>query len=227
MHPEIENLINMALADGEITEKEREIIFRKAEKLGEDKDEAEMILDGKIALMKKEKADTPQAVPKSNKEGDIKKCPACGATVPSFQTKCSDCGHEFRNATASSSVERLYSELQKIEETERSRERSWSQKLDGGLGIQRSVITRQISALTAFPIPNAKEDILEFLSIGSSEASKKATWFMGIGQHPEYLLKKAWLSKCQQIIMKARFSMKDDKKTLEEVERYAKELGIK
>ena len=33
--------------------------------------------------------------------------------------------------------------------------------------------------------------------------------------------------KCHQIIMKARFSMKDDKKTLEEIEVYAKQLGIK
>jgi len=54
MHPEIENLINMALADGEVTERERAIILRKAESLGIDKDEVEIILDGKIALMKKE-----------------------------------------------------------------------------------------------------------------------------------------------------------------------------
>ena len=33
MHPEIENLINMALADGEVTEKERGIILRKSETL--------------------------------------------------------------------------------------------------------------------------------------------------------------------------------------------------
>ena len=54
MNAEIENLIEMALADGEVTEKERAIIFRKADTLGEDKDEVEMILDGKIALLKKE-----------------------------------------------------------------------------------------------------------------------------------------------------------------------------
>ena len=45
MHPEIENLINMAIADGEVTEKERAIILRKAEGFGEDKDEVEMILE--------------------------------------------------------------------------------------------------------------------------------------------------------------------------------------
>jgi hypothetical protein len=29
MHPEIDNLINMALADGEVTEKKRTVIFEK------------------------------------------------------------------------------------------------------------------------------------------------------------------------------------------------------
>ena len=32
MHPEIEKLIIMVLADGQLTNKEREIILRKAEK---------------------------------------------------------------------------------------------------------------------------------------------------------------------------------------------------
>jgi hypothetical protein len=49
MHPEIENLINMALADGLVTEKEREIILRKADKLALDLDEVEMYLEGKIS----------------------------------------------------------------------------------------------------------------------------------------------------------------------------------
>jgi len=48
MHPEIENLINMALADGEVTEKERGIILRKAEALGLDIEEVEMTLDGRL-----------------------------------------------------------------------------------------------------------------------------------------------------------------------------------
>ena len=37
----------------------------------------------------------------------------------------------------------------------------------------------------------------------------------------------AWLSIANKVIMKARFSMKDDKKTLEEIMAYGKELGLK
>jgi hypothetical protein len=49
MHPDIEKLITLALADGVVSEKEREIILRKAEKLGLDIDEVEMYLEGKIS----------------------------------------------------------------------------------------------------------------------------------------------------------------------------------
>lgn len=45
MHPDIEKLINIAKESGELTDKQKEIILRKAEKLGEDPDEAELILD--------------------------------------------------------------------------------------------------------------------------------------------------------------------------------------
>jgi len=227
MNLEIEKLIDIALADGEVTEKERAIILRKAEYLGEDKDEVEMILDGKIALLRKEQNTTQSNLSsKSNKEGDLKKCPSCGAPAQSFATQCPDCGHEFRGIKSASSIERLYDELQKIEESERSRQRSWAQKIDGDLGIQKSVATRQASAISSFPVQNTKEDLLEFLSIASSEAKKKLSMFI-MHAHPDAILKKAWKSKCEQVITKARFSMKEDKRTLEEIESYAKQLKIK
>ena len=45
MHPDIEKLISIAKENGDLTEKQREIILRKAEKLGEDVDEVELRLD--------------------------------------------------------------------------------------------------------------------------------------------------------------------------------------
>ena len=48
MHLEIEKLIDLAIADGQITEKERNVILKKAAELGVDADEVEMVLDGKL-----------------------------------------------------------------------------------------------------------------------------------------------------------------------------------
>ena len=92
----IENLINFALADGELTEKEKQILIKKAEEAGIDLDEFEMVLDAKLfeKQQSNKKAETHvSTAPKSDKFGDVKKCPACGAIIQSFQTKCSDCGH--------------------------------------------------------------------------------------------------------------------------------------
>jgi len=89
MNPEIERLIDLALSDGEITDKERSVILKKSEKLGEDPDEVEMILDGRLHESKKLKT--------KEKVGNIKVCPSCGSPVKSFISKCQDCGHEFRD----------------------------------------------------------------------------------------------------------------------------------
>jgi hypothetical protein len=83
---QIENLINMALADGELTEKEKQILFKKAEAAGLDLDEFEMVLDAK--LFEKQKTAAGTAAPKSDKLGDVRKCPACGAIAETFATKC-------------------------------------------------------------------------------------------------------------------------------------------
>ena len=215
MHPEIENLINMALADGEVTERERAIILRKAESLGLDKDEVEMILDGKIAMMKKEHAYN-YSVPKSNKEGDLKKCPSCGAPVQSFTSTCSDCGHVFTNVKANSTVQKLFDELQKIEHLESNKStHSFLDKLDSnGYKKRLAISNRQSSLISTFPIPNAKEDLLEFISLAVAE-STKATNDQGLGANDgSDLIKKTWITKGEQALIKAKLICRDDSNTM-------------
>ena len=240
MNPEIENLINMALADGEVTEKERVIILRKAETLGLDRDEIEMILDGKITLYMKQlnSVHVSQAV-KSNKEGDIKKCPSCGAVALSFSTGCSDCGHEFRNIDSPDSVRNLIKQLEEAEAIARNSKSGGGvvggimSMIDGETAMQKRIYEAKASILSTFPIPNTKEDILEFITLSVSQVNsiKIGTLEKFAGTNGTFgykiTLKNAWLSVANKVVMKARFSMKDDKKTLEEIEYYAKQLGIK
>lgn len=242
MHPEIENLINMALADGNVTEKERGIILRKAEALGLDKDEVEMILDGKIALNKKSNnpiIDIDSR--KTTKHGEIKKCPACGSLITSFSTKCHDCGHEFSGIESSSAVQKFYEQLL---DTERNiRNSASSEDKLGMLGmarlmspaakeamIQKPILDAKSSIILTFPVPNSKEDIIEFLILAKSNISAiEIGWADKIAgsNSPKLNYRNAWLGKCEQVISKARFSMKDDKQTLEEINSLAKQLGIK
>lgn len=239
---QLEGLIEMALVDGILSEKEKQVLFKKAEKLGVDLDEFEIVLDAK--LFKKQqniKANNTKtaAAPKSDKFGDIKKCPACGSMIQSFQIKCIDCGHEFSNIESSASIHRLFQLLINAEDS-RKEDRSITGNpliaigrfyADAFSGLQgpKKVDRKKMDIISNFPVPNTKEDILEFLCLAIPKAKVVGNF---LTKHSDdnklpnmYAI--VWKRKCEQIVMKARFSMKEDKGTLDEVNKYAAEIKIK
>lgn len=115
-NPQLEALINAALADGELSESEKMILFRKAQELGVDLAEFDMVLSAKLfekrqAMEEAKRASMATAPePKSNKYGSVKKCPSCGANVKSFQVVCSECGVEFHDVETASKAAEAFSE---------------------------------------------------------------------------------------------------------------------
>lgn len=68
----LEALITAALADGVLTDKEKDILFKKAEAMGIDRDEFDLVLDGRLAKRKKEmEAQAPQAAEPEQKKRAI------------------------------------------------------------------------------------------------------------------------------------------------------------
>ena len=243
----LNSLIEFALVDGELTEKEKQILFKKAESEGIDLDEFEMILNAKL-FQAKQIQTSPKPVeninvaPKSDKFGDIKKCPACGAIVESFSTRCGDCGTDFRNISANNTIERLFTTLESIEASRKSGIGSF---LGATFGVSVSdVDKRKIETITSFPIPNTKEDILEFLIHSVPRVKFQHTpkfggkvnyqnqpfnlnlFSMNVMDTIPNLYAETWRNKCHEIINKARLSMKEDKRTLNEIENYAKQIGL-
>lgn len=220
----MEHLIDMALADGELTEKEKQVLFKKAEANGIDLDEFEMVLDARLYERQKAtqavQSTTQGAAPKSEKYGDVRKCPSCGAIVESFTTRCPDCGHEFSNIGTVSSFNLLSSKLEALENKKKGT--IW------GVIKDESIDKQKVSLINSFPVPTTKEDILEFVSMAAplAKPATKLMIFSGLDAQ-QYSIAKAWKSKCEQVIMKARFSMKEDKSTLAEIEKYAQDLKIK
>lgn len=212
---QIESLISAALADGVLTEKEKQILFKKAESMGIDLDEFEMVLDARLVELKKkeaheaeqhelemEKAKAAQkSAPKSNKYGDVRKCPACGAMVESFQAKCPECGHEFVNAEANNTTQQLVKKLEEIDANANSGILHGAAKYFGN----DSGTEKKIQLIRTFPIPNTKEDLLEMLSLSqaNSDVSRESST-------SERKIASAWQEKCKQLILKANIMLKND-----------------
>lgn len=231
--PKIEKLIKMALADGDLTEKEKQVLFKKAEEEGIDLDEFEMVLEAK--LYERSQKPTPaqpvqvqSAAPKSEKFGDVKKCPACGAIVQTFTTKCVDCGYEFRTDQANASIQQLFDLIMQIDADRKEVHVSRFDKLYGDSDEdaqerqEELLLKRKVQVIQNFPIPTSRETIIEFLI--QAVPLSKAGFF---ADDDVKQLAKAWKSKCEQIILKAKFALKDDKELYGEILKYAKELKIK
>ena len=186
MHPEIEKLIDLALADGQITEKERNVILKKASELGVDSDEVEMVLDGKFHQLEAHK-------PKQKEKfGNVKTCPTCGAILKSFQVTCI-CGHEFVNADSNKSIGVLLSELKSLKKINNESDHDFE--------------VRVANRINNTPIPVTKEDLLEFLSICSSQSD---VGFMAQGHG---IIVSAWSSKGNEALLKAKIAFIGDEAT--------------
>ena len=138
----IEALIKAALADGVLTEKEKQVLFKNAQAQGIDLDEFEMVLDARLVeLQKAEKEKAAKSAPKSDKYGSVRKCPACGAIVGAFKGVCSECGFEFTEVDANLSSKKLAELL-----------------------LKESNAKKKQEIIETFPLPNTKADLLEFLT---------------------------------------------------------------
>lgn len=94
---ELNALIQQYLTDGILTDKERQVILKKAEKMGLDRDEIDLYLDAEVQKIDQQ---TDAAVRKQTG----KTCPFCGGSVPQLTDKCPHCGE---NITPEASKELL------------------------------------------------------------------------------------------------------------------------
>ena len=163
---ELKHLIDAAMADGIITSKEREVT-RKAAALGMDAAEVEVYLDAEI-----QKAEQAANIVKREKIGKV--CPQCGKQVPPLTIKC-ECGYEFTGQKQVSSVQILSDKIQEInnQPLPRSGENDEIKRRNSQI----------VDLISVFPVPNTKEDIIEFLSLAAPNSKfKGGLWGTIIGR---------------------------------------------
>ena len=208
----IEQLIKAALVDGVLTEKEKQILFRRAQEEGIELDEFEMVLDARLIEAQKEnkKEEKVREVtpsPKSDKYGELRKCPACGEIVNSGIAVCESCGYAFTESHSIASREKLYDTLIKIEE------KFETTGFGGAPDIfkMKKKATLKGSTIANFPIPNTKADLLDFLTylVVLAKPHSPKSYYHIIGQDIEDLGYAYWqlYSSC---INKARISFAKD-----------------
>ncbi len=118
-------------------------------------------------------------------DGEVHKCPNCGDVLDSFTVKCPSCGYEFRGAKASSSVKEFATSLARAESTQ-----------------------QKITLIRNFPIPNTKEDVLEFMILSATNFNAEYS-MQGEGAAKE--VSDAWLTKIEQSYHKAKLLFAGDK----------------
>ncbi|MBP3832637.1 MAG: zinc ribbon domain-containing protein [Bacteroidaceae bacterium] len=196
---ELEEVIDAAIADGTITDKERSVLHKRALAEGIDPDELDIVIDGRLAKTKKQEdwlRPTPPKEIETNKVGNIMKCPNCGAPYQPGTGKCPECGFVFQNVKPIPSSQKMADGIQKI--------------LDeyacffGGTEKYR----KAERFIADFPIPNTKDDMLEFIT--SLDAKRKMQDSSG--------LQSAYKAKYNEVIKKARIIFPDDEQVKNAIE---------
>lgn len=222
-------LITSAVADGEISDLERQVLIRNAQQEGVAMDEFVMVLEARLyeqrQLLQRQVAEqrradaaamaaaapaaAPQPIP-SQDEAKPTKCPSCGAPIKSLATRCPECGAEYtHNGKTATAWAQLYAKLQEIDNRPKSKS-FW-----GSLN-EKDDDTLKAQAITNFPVPSNREDLLEFFLNCASQIKSS-----------HFNVKKAYHTKAQQVLIKSRIVLKDDPSLLNEIESIAKQYKIK
>lgn len=128
--------------------------------------------------------------------GEIRKCPKCGCELPSFTAICPSCGFELYNTRVSNAVQKLANDIAKISHSREALEDESS----------ISIIDKTIANIIRnFPIPNNREDIIEFMILASSNIDENIFY-----DSSQKEITTAWIAKFEQAYQKAQFTLKDN-----------------
>lgn len=130
-------------------------------------------------------------------EGAVFKCPRCGQDMDAYTDRCPSCGYELRDVGAVSSVKELATKIELAKNDE-----------------ARAALVR------SFPIPNSREDIIEFLIMAVTNIDESTPH-----EAEEESLTKAWIAKANQALQKASIVIPDDGTYKRLKELYEEKIG--
>lgn len=177
---ELENLIQATLEDGVLEEYEKAALVKRAQAEGVDLTEMEIYINSILQKRKRELKEKNDALEekheKEKKEAIGPICPKCHKQVPPLTLVC-ECGYEFTNQKRAYSMQILSEKLNAISLTEHEEEEiSKAAPADKDGKRAKFLASKQINIISTFPVPNTKEDIIDFLSTSISLANKEISF---------------------------------------------------
>jgi hypothetical protein len=111
---EMEALIEATLQDGVLTDQEKAVLVKRAQREGIDVDELDVYIQS--LLQKRHQAEAAQEAyeDRASKIGSVRRCPNCGYNVPSGFAACPQCGQTFNVVESTGSWQKLQEKLDKI-----------------------------------------------------------------------------------------------------------------
>lgn len=187
----LERLIQLSIEDGEVDDASWAILLKKANEEGVDPDELTLYVNSLLKKLNRTKStemtEKVQVYEKAKKEAIGNICPKCGQQVPTMSVVCPYCGCEIVKKKGVSSAEELLQKIETISQEDRASIEKDSNKVRRVEDIFSSFLLskffgnkksdkepkeqRIANTITLFPVPNTKEDIIEFLSIANAQSS--------------------------------------------------------
>lgn len=150
---ELESLIQATLEDGILEDNEKAALVKRAQNEGVDLDELEIYINSILQKRKRELNEKKESeysqIEKEKKAALGKVCPKCGRQVAPLTLVC-ECGFEFTQTDRTSSVQKLMTQINATSSKERIH-----------------------NLITLFPVPNTKEDIIDFLALSAPNSKRK------------------------------------------------------
>lgn len=171
----LENLIQATLEDGKLEENEKAALVKRAKREGVDLDELEIYINSLLQKRQRELDEKNnlriEEYEKKKKEAIGHVCPQCGKQVPPLTLVC-ECGYEFTKGKEVSSVQLFFEKINNIQLTKEEID-ACNKYLDPNQGMEMLKNKKRLEIISIFPVPNAKEDIIEFLAMSLPNAQKK------------------------------------------------------
>lgn len=162
----IDDMISAAVFKGTVTTEERQAILQEAQKWHLDTYEIDLQINA-LLYERKKNIENALSVLRANKFGTVCKCPVCGGRLQMNSGVCMDCNYVMDVSPADFSMEELKDKLKKLEmET--------VEKMTAGgdeSKFEKKRIAASVKLIQSMPIPNTKDELLEFLGFLSYRMS--------------------------------------------------------